>query len=144
MTIVHGLNEKMMRLVNMTKSKWLKIGLNMTKTDEPYFFEHDRKVTMTNINLLNSTKNNRIWPKIENIIYITTRMNMNNWIRPKIENMCPRLKLTCLMSECHLSPVTCHQLSLKNTTKIDRGKTAPPETPPPAHLLCSNKTTSRQ
>ena len=69
MTIVHGLNEKMMRLVNMTKSKWLKIGLNMTKTDEPYFFEHDRKVTMTNINLLNSTKNDRIWPKIENIIY---------------------------------------------------------------------------
>ena len=57
------------RLVNLTESIWPKIGLNMTKTDEPYLFEHDRKVTTANINLLNSTKNDWIWPKIENILF---------------------------------------------------------------------------
>ena len=29
----------------------------MTETDEPYLFEHDRKVTTMNFNLLNSTEN---------------------------------------------------------------------------------------
>ena len=35
----------------------------MTKTDKPYLFEHDQKVTATNVNLLNSTENHRILPK---------------------------------------------------------------------------------
>ena len=47
-----------MRLVNLAKSTWPKIGLNMTKIDEPYLFEHDRKVTTSNLNRW-------IWPKIE-------------------------------------------------------------------------------
>ena len=47
-----------MRLVNLTESTWPKIGLNMTKIDEPYLFEHDRKVTTSNLNRW-------IWPKIE-------------------------------------------------------------------------------
>ena len=40
----------------------------MTETNEPYLFEHDRKVTPTNVNLLNSTENDWILQKIENII----------------------------------------------------------------------------
>ena len=57
-----------LRLVNLTESIWLKIGLNMTETDKPYLFEHDRKVTPTNVNLLNSTENDWILQIIENII----------------------------------------------------------------------------
>ena len=37
----------------------------MTETDKPYLFEHDQKMTMTNINSLNSTENAWIWPKVE-------------------------------------------------------------------------------
>ena len=37
------------RIVNLTKSIWPKFGFNMTETDKPYLFEHDRKVTMTNV-----------------------------------------------------------------------------------------------
>ena len=44
------------RLVKLTESRLPKIGLNMTETDEPYLFEYDRKVTTTNVNLLNSTE----------------------------------------------------------------------------------------
>ena len=69
-----------MRLVNLTESILPKIGLNMTKTDQPYLFEHDRNMTMMNVNLLNSTENDWIWPKIENILNITTTMNINGWI----------------------------------------------------------------
>ena len=66
-----------MRLVNMTKSIWPKIGLNMTETDEPYLFENDRIVTMTNVNLLNLTEKDWIWPKINYFLifgYIHTVM----------------------------------------------------------------------
>ena len=73
-----------MRLVNLTESILPKIGLNMTKTDQPYLFEHDRNMTMMNVNLLNSTENDWIWPKIENIINITRMTKINDWIWLKI------------------------------------------------------------
>ena len=47
--------------------------------------------------------------------------------------------VTChLLLTCHLSPVTCHLHQSR------RGPDRPPETPPPAHLLCPNKTTSNK
>ena len=72
------------RLVNLTESISLKIGLNMTETNKHYLFEHDGKVTTTNVDLLNATQNDWIWPKIENVINITSTTKMNDWIWPKI------------------------------------------------------------
>ena len=57
----------------MTKSIWPKWGLNMTKTDKPYWLEHDRKMTMTNLNSLILTESNWIWPNTKIKIKIRQR-----------------------------------------------------------------------
>ena len=56
----------------------------MTETKEPYLFEHDWKLTTTNLN-------GWIWPKIKNIKNITTMTNINGWIYKK-EHLLTKLK----------------------------------------------------
>ena len=79
----------------------------------------------------------------------SSSINLSRYDIWKIHSPINMVKKILPLLKCHLSSsssITCHltQDATKKMTKVDGGQTAHLKPLPPAHLLCSNKTTSNQ